>query len=127
MIFNSLYFTAIHIGPTEHSHISLCIPKGYTESIIYCFRFDPPYYYLTIQISLLTRIICRSNMLFACFAREGRVPRCSGEGLGAVIKAACLVRQRSRVRTHSGLQVSTKQNVSSLLTRKDSILGSLRD
>ena len=36
-----------------------------------------------------------------------------------MVKAACL---ESRVKTHSGLQVSKKQNVSSLLMREDSIL-----
>ena len=43
-------------------------------------------------------------------------------GPGAVVNAACLESQRSRVRTQSGFQVSKKQNVSSPFTRNDTIL-----
>ena len=45
-----------------------------------------------------------------------------GGGPGAVVKAACLESRRSRVQTPSAIQVSKKQYVSSLLTRKDLIL-----
>ena len=50
----------------------------------------------------------------------GLVLLCPGGGSGAVVKAACLESRRSR-RPRFDIQDSKKQNVSSLLTRKDSI------
>ena len=41
-----------------------------------------------------------------------------GGGPGAVVKAACLENQRSRVSSPAGIQVSKKQNVTSSLTCK---------
>ena len=43
-------------------------------------------------------------------------------GPGAVVKTACLESRRSRVHPHYGIPFLKKQNVSSLLARKDSVL-----
>ena len=45
-----------------------------------------------------------------------------GGGTGAVVETACLESRRLRARPRSGIQVSKKQNVSSPLTHKDSVL-----
>ena len=48
------------------------------------------------------------------------------QGPGAVVEAACFENRRSLVEPRNSIQISNKQNVSSLLTPKD-IVGNLRD
>ena len=63
-------------------------------------------------------------MIFTMMALERQLSmgHKQGRGPGAVVKDACLENRRSRVRPPAGIQVSKKQNVTSLLSCEDLLL-----